>query len=130
MTLSATWIAEPSRFYQLGQALCRQLPGSAAVPTATATQVLKNLLYLGLVFYRHPALPATVPPTEEAEPAAVEGKRKERTREKPADGAPATASRFPALHWLFRRLSFIARRAAKEAADTVMAVTPRQLTVD
>jgi hypothetical protein len=127
----ASWIAEASCFVRLGQSFCRQLLLSEELPSSLATQLIKNLLYVGLAFYRHPFAPSTrllnraalddnVDAEEDgASATSLQARQEEEIQENGASSDRVRSGEFPALHWIFRRLSFIARRVSQEASPTV-----------
>eukprot|EP01105_Mastigella_eilhardi_P025194 TRINITY_DN677_c0_g1_i1.p1 TRINITY_DN677_c0_g1~~TRINITY_DN677_c0_g1_i1.p1 ORF type:complete len:1077 (+),score=314.92 TRINITY_DN677_c0_g1_i1:159-3389(+) len=113
------FLCDPERLFTVADALAWQL-SSENLTKKAADQIVKNLVFIGRVFYAIPDVPRpSRKPSEEQgkkpEEKKPEEKKKEakETEDKKMDEEQDEAEevrRFQLIHWLVRRLSYIARQ--------------------
>lgn len=110
---SALWLSQNGVMFELAATLCKQLQ-SRMLDDALAEQIVKNLVFLSTQLLRLPHLTPADAITKSNGDVAED--------ERDADAPSISGERAP-LHWLVRRLSFMARKAAAKNHIRVLSIS-------
>lgn len=101
-------LMRPGLLFHVAQDMCKQMQSQYLTETL-AEQVIKNLVFVGLLFYKHPELTA-VSRAKHTELAEDDEENDMEDEHVTANQSEKGKKPLPPLEWIFRRLSYMARK--------------------
>ncbi len=102
-------LMRPGLLFNVAQDMCKQMQSQYLTETL-AEQVIKNLVFVGQLFYKHPELTAISRLKRDTELAEDDEENDGEDEHVTANQSEKSKKPLPPLEWIFRRLSYMARK--------------------